>query len=299
MEAPTGRVYGCVLMPESLPLPDRHQPFSSTRRTTRRRKSHSRVVVFTGLDGPLVDEGTSDFRQARPMLRKLRAAGIPIVPFTRRTLAEVESLASELGVREAMIVEAGGGIARHTMMGWELEGCAPEAATLLNVIREIEERTGAELTVVSALPQDEARMISGLSGDALRRSTVRCYDEPFLILSGEFEEIGRAAAGLGFQLRHDGQFLHLRRSSDEGRALRQLREELRCEVAVAIGDSPIDAEVLTRAEIPIVLPRRNGTPDPELTARVPNARLAPAPGPAGWAAALEEVWPYLLAELDS
>jgi len=247
-------------------------------------------VVFTDLDGTLLDAETFDFTAARPILQRLHAAGIPVVPITSMTMDEVRPLAQDIGLDDAMIIESGGAIARWTEAGWEVEACGPEADTLLEVVREIEERSGADLTVYSVLPDDEAARLSGLSGDMLRYSTCRRFSEPFVVDPGDVADVMKAAASIGFSVRRGRRFFHLCRRSDEGQTFLRLREELGCEVAVALGDSPLDAEFLERADIPIIIPQPGGHPDPELLAKVPKARVARAPGSAGWAAAVQEVF---------
>jgi mannosyl-3-phosphoglycerate phosphatase len=257
-----------------------------------------RHVVFTAIDGTLLDAETHDFSGARPMLQRLHATGVPVVPVTTMTLEEMEPIARELGIRHAMIIEYGGGIARWTDSAWEVEPCGPSSDMLLDAVREIEDRSGVDLTVYSVLPDDEAARLSGLSGEMLHRSTRRRFSEPFVVANGEVTEVIKAAASIGFSVRRGRRFLHLCRRCDEGEAFTRLREELRCEVAIALGDSPLDAEFLARAEIPIVVPRPDGCPDPDLIAKVPNARVGPAPGSAGWAAAVGEVLDAACLPLD-
>ena len=67
----------------------------------------------------------------------------------------------------------------------------------------------------------------------------------------------------------------------------RLRDELRCEVAVGIGGTGVDAEFLARADVAIVIPNADGSVDRELLERLPHARIAPAPAPGGWAAAVQ------------
>ncbi|HUP60309.1 MAG TPA: hypothetical protein VNA69_07805 [Thermoanaerobaculia bacterium] len=251
-------------------------------------------AVFTAVDGILLDPVTLDSSAIRTPLRRLQSAGVPVVPVTVMTLEEIEPIARELGFRDAMIIEAGGAIARWSGSRWDVEECGPAADTLLDVIREIEELSGAGLLVYSALPAAEAALLSGRSGEILRRSTRRCFSEPFVIESGDVEKVAQAAASLGFSIRRGRTFFHLRRACDEGKAFLCLREELRCEAAIALGGTPVDAEFLSRADIAIVVPSAEGTPDAELLANVPAARIAPFPGPAGWAAAIHEVWPEIV-----
>ena len=257
-------------------------------RARRAAVSH-RVGVFTAVDGTLLDANTFEPGAARPMIRRLLADGIPVIPVSVMTLDEIAPIAAELGLRDAMVIEAGGAIARWTGGRWDVEPCGPPAETLLEVVRDIEDRSGANLLVYSALPEPEAARVSGRSGEMLRGSRLRCFSEPFLIEYGDFESIERAAAELGFSVRRGRRFLHLCRECDQGEAFTRLRDELRCDTTIALGGSMVDAEFLAHADVPIVVPGPDGVPDAELLAKIPNARLAPAPAPVGWAAVIGDV----------
>ena len=252
-----------------------------------------RAAVFTSVDGTLLDARTFDAGAARAAVRRLLAAGVPVIPVSVMTLDEIAPIAEELGLRQAMIVEAGGAIARWTGGGWDVEACGPPAETLLDVVLEIEKRSGANLLVYSALPAGEAARLSGRSGQMLDASTHRSFSEPFVLESGELETVQRAAGDLGFSIRRGRRFLHLCRACDTGEAFTRLRDELHCDLAIAVGGVPIDAEFLSRADVPILVPGPDGKLDPELVAALPQARIAPAPGPAGWAAAVTEAWQSL------
>lgn len=250
---------------------------------------HAGTCVFTSVEGTLLDAVTLEAGPSRDILRLLHEAGVPVVPVTAMTLEEMDPLARTLGLRHPMIVEAGGAIARWRGRGWEIDPCGPPADTMLDVVREIEERSGADLLIVSALPDSEVARLCGLVNENVRRSAHRCFSEPFLLESGDLENVKEAARSLGFSIRRGRRFLHLCRACDRGEAFTRLREELRCEVAVAIGSSPLDAEFLGLADLAIVMPRSDGQHDPELLAAVPHAQRAPVAGPAGWAASLEQV----------
>jgi mannosyl-3-phosphoglycerate phosphatase len=252
-----------------------------------------RVAVFTSVDGTLLDARTFEPGPSRAAVRRLTAAGIPVIPVTVMTLGEVAPVASALGLRHAMIVEAGGAIARWNGRDWEVEACGPPAETLLDVVLEIEKQSGASLLVYSALPEEEASRLSGRSGEMLLSSTHRRFSEPFVIESGEHDAVSRAAESLGFSVRRGRRFLHLCRKFDEGEAFARLREELQCDVAIGIGGAAVDAEFLMRCDIPILVPGPDGEVDPELRATVREARIAPAAGPGGWARAIEDAWPAI------
>jgi mannosyl-3-phosphoglycerate phosphatase len=247
------------------------------------------VIVFTSLDGTLLDAKTFDAGPSRAAVQRLHAAGIPVVPVSVMTLEEIAPLAADLDLRHAMIVEAGGAIVRWTDGHWEAEPCGPPAETLLDIVRDIEERSGSRLRVYSVLPESEAAEVSGRSGEMLQASIHRCFTEPFVIEEGDLEAVSREAASMGYAIRRGRRFLHLCRDCDEGAAFTRLKAEMECETSVALGDAAIDLEFLSRADIPIIIPGPDGEADPELLAQLPNARIASAPGPLGWATAVDDV----------
>jgi mannosyl-3-phosphoglycerate phosphatase family protein len=274
---------------------DPRKPTAVRLRPRVRASAAHRLAVFTSVDGTLLDVRTFEPGASRSAVRRLVATGIPVIPVSVMTLDELAPIATDLGMRHAMIVEAGGAIARWSGSAWEIEPCGPPAETLLDVVLDIEKRSGANLLVYSALPQKEAAELSGRSGEMLHASTHRCFSEPFVIESGDLEKVKRAAAAIGFSVRSGRRFLHLCRSCDEGEAFARLRAELGCETAIAIGGAAVDGEFLTRADLPIIVPGPDGKPDPELLAMVPHAKIAASPGPAGWASAIDEVWQSLAA----
>jgi hypothetical protein len=127
----------------------------------------------------------------------------------------------------------------------------------------------------------------------LHASTHRRFSEPFVIEAGDPEAVKSAAAAIGFSVRKGRRFLHLCRACDEGEAFTRLRDELQCELTIAVGSALVDAEFLGQADIPIILPGSDGQPDAELCAAVPHARIAATGGPDGWAAAIADAWRML------
>ncbi len=68
----------------------------------------TRLVIFTDLDGSLLDAETYRYNAARAALEELTACQVPLVLCTSKTRAEVEPLRQELGNTDPFIVENGG-----------------------------------------------------------------------------------------------------------------------------------------------------------------------------------------------
>lgn len=68
------------------------------------------IVVFSDLDGTLLDHQTYSFDAARPALAALKAREIPLVLASSKTEAEVRPIARAMGINHPMIVENGAGV---------------------------------------------------------------------------------------------------------------------------------------------------------------------------------------------
>ncbi|WP_340638223.1 hypothetical protein [Salinicola tamaricis] len=56
------------------------------------------LLVFTDLDGSLLDHHSYDWQPAAPWLERLAAAGVPVIPTTSKTRAELLALRRELAL---------------------------------------------------------------------------------------------------------------------------------------------------------------------------------------------------------
>ncbi len=65
------------------------------------------VVVFTDLDGTLMDHDSYDVAPAQAALEALAARSIPVVPVTSKTRTELEPLMARLGLSGPAIAENG------------------------------------------------------------------------------------------------------------------------------------------------------------------------------------------------
>ena len=267
------------------------------------------LAIVTDLDGCLLDPRTYGLAPARPTLRLLRRLGIPLVLCTSKTRAEVRALFAALGSRHLAIVEDGAAIvvppgvaprirlpgARRTRDG-RVVALAPPYRIVRRVFRAIRRVTGGAAVGLGDLRLAEVAALTGLPPAAARRAARREHDEPFVV-RGDSERwtavARRVARSSGLVVTRGRRFFHLHGPTDKGRAtalVRRILEE-RCGplTIVAVGDSPLDAAFLRHAEVPIIVPRPDGRADPDLLRLVPGARIAPAPGPTGWARAVDAV----------
>jgi mannosyl-3-phosphoglycerate phosphatase len=258
-----------------------------------------RVLVFTDLDGTLLDAHDFNWTAASPVLEQLRALQIPVIPVTSRTRAEVIRLRQDTGLDGPFIVESGSAIMLPRAHSEQPQQNAREGARIVLGCtwaeaahgRELlQRRLGVMLTAFSQLQVTQVASLTGLHPQAAALAGAREYGE-VIVRSADtrFELAAEAARGLGFRLLDGDRFWHLVGSgADKGRAVRRLLAHLdqADTLTIALGNGPSDLGVLEAVDIPIIVPGEAG---PHAAFERRDWRVAPAPGPRGWAAALSAV----------
>jgi mannosyl-3-phosphoglycerate phosphatase len=263
-------------------------------------RSNPPAILFTDLDGSLLDEEDYSFEGARTALARIRKSGIPLVFTTSKTRREVEPLQEEMGIREPFIVENGGGIFfPQGYRGLAVEGA--EYAGDYHLIRLgetyprvrrflLKAKAGFRIRGFGDLTLGEIGALTGLSPEQAVMARAREFTEPFL--SDREEEIGplgAMAAAEGLQITRGGRFHHLIGiRQDKGEAVRIVRNVFRKGLhdptAIGIGDSENDLPMLLEVDIPVLIPRPDGD---GLQMDLPGLIRAKEPGSRGWNEAVE------------
>lgn len=262
-------------------------------------------VVFTDLDGCLLDEQTYAWAPAEPALARLREERVPVVLCSSKTREEIEALAAELALAGPYIAENGSVIvvpAGHLPVdppGARRAGGRLVVATgvprdrLVRALAELAALTGVRVRGFAGRSAAELSRLTGLDVAAAARAGRREYDEPFQILDDPargLPALERAARARGLRVTAGGRFLHLTGDTDKGRAVERLlawyRADGRRIASVGLGDAANDLPMLRAVNRPILIPRPDGRPDAALARALPDAECAPRPGPAGWNAAM-------------
>ncbi|HEU4339899.1 MAG TPA: HAD-IIB family hydrolase [Planctomycetota bacterium] len=247
-----------------------------------------RWVLFTDLDGTLLDAVTYRFDAARPGLEALRRAGIPVVASTSKTRAEMVPLMRSFGLRGPCVVENGGAIVEN--------GAArPLGATTSKLLRGyalLKEKAGGALRGFHEMSDAELSAVTRLSLDEASRARKREFDLPFTILGQDgsiAESLAAEARKLGLRISRGGRFHHLHGPSDKGTSLKVVMRRWRGRRAAAIGDSANDLPMLKAASIAFAVKTTEGRHDPDLVSGVPRLRLIDRAGPEGWAIAVDQL----------
>jgi mannosyl-3-phosphoglycerate phosphatase family protein len=244
-----------------------------------------RTIVFSDLDGCLLERGTYGFAAAQPALAALRAHGVPLVLCSGKTRAEMEPLAERLGLRTPLVVENGGAL----VAGARVLALGVPRARLVAALPALARDAGVDVRGFAEMTADEVSRLTGLDRAQAALALQREFDEPFAVLGASGRDpaldarLDAAARGLGLRVTHGGFLHHLHGPADKGDGV---RAALRLEgddgsLSLGLGDAATDLPLLQAVSRPIVVPGPDGV-DPALAAALPRAERAPAPGPAGW-----------------
>lgn len=263
------------------------------------------LLLFTDLDGTLLDEHTYSFADAAPALEGIRRRGIPLLLVTSKTRAEVEVIRRALGNTDPFIVENGGGIylpASATDLweaapqseprdGYRLIPLGARYTELTAALDAASRESGVPTRGFHQMTAPEVADRAGLPLPDAERACQREFGEPFVLEEGAHPEpLIQALERRGFSVTRGGRFYHVLRGNDKGKAVeivtglyRRNQPLLR---TAGLGDSANDLPFLERMDHPILIPSPRL---PDMKTRLPRAYIAPEPGPSGWNLAVLEL----------
>ena len=260
-------------------------------------------MVFTDLDGTLLDHDTYRWDEAEPALALCASRDVPVILVSSKTRAEINVLRRELGLASPFISENGGGIffppesviqvppdalLDDDLFKWSLGSSYRDVVAALQEIRDElrwDIRGFADMTV------DEISRLTGLEPEKASLAARREYDEPFIAADrqrSEMDALIEAAARRGLQVTEGGRFHHLHGACDKGEAVDKVVRwhEKTCGPVktIALGDSPNDFAMLKRVDCPVLV--RSSREYPGLEKALNHLRTTREKGPAGWNAAV-------------
>ena len=197
------------------------------------------VLVFSDLDGTLLDHHSYSFTPALPMLAKLHSAHIPVIPNTSKTFAELTEIRQEIGLDTPFIVENGAAIyipvdyfmtqPKDTTLrnGFWVKELTQATAHWLSLIDRLKPQFSDQFTYFSNMSTKQITAATGLSMRQASLASKREYGEPILWLGSESTkaEFVQAIEELGATTLQGGRFLHLSGPCDKGQALTWLTHQ--------------------------------------------------------------------------
>jgi mannosyl-3-phosphoglycerate phosphatase len=273
-----------------------------------------RHLIFTALEGALVDPHTDSFAGAEEALSELERRKIAWVLLTSRTREEIDPIRRKLGHNHPFVTENGGGIFfPDGYFSLRIPGSVRTArylsiaqgrpyAEVCEALDDIAEECAVGVAGFHHMSLREIADNTGLRPRSAELARAREFDEPFYFTSADEKAIARfveAARERGFDTRRGQTFWHLSSKCDPARAVRTLAKLFRDAThiklrLVGIGGGEEDLPWLRAVDHAILLPGLPGAAkDSDHTEENPSRSKAivmgDAPGAAGWNRAILDI----------
>jgi mannosyl-3-phosphoglycerate phosphatase len=261
-------------------------------------------LVFTDLDGSLLDHYTYSFSAARPLLDKLESMSVPVIPVTSKTFAEVTKLRETLCNQHPFVTENGAAIfiprgyfgkkpAKFSIEGdfWVLRNSKPRHhwLTLLRAnAKDFADEYESFTTIVDRDGIEGLAQLTGLSSLQATLSNQRQHSEPIRWMGSSVRKklFVETLTKTGAKLLQGGRFLSMGGQTNKGEALLQLQSIFATNnidsdiCSLAIGDSNNDIDMLDAASSALII--KSTHHKPPMLSRHDNLLLSDKPGPKGW-----------------
>jgi len=239
------------------------------------KQSQPQILIFTDLDGTLLDDQTYDFSPALPALKIIHSQKIPLILVSSKTRAEIEFFMELLSLETPFIAENGGGI--YFPPSFALPQEYPykkidrfHALFMGRPIEEVLERSRKlkedfKFRGFSEMPVQEIASLTGLTLEDALRASKREFDEPILLEDplDDMEIFCKKAAQHGLDCVQGGRFVHLFLGGNKGRAVEKvltIYKQLKGTIfSIALGDSPNDISMLKAVDRAVLMQGRDGT----------------------------------------
>lgn len=253
-------------------------------------------ILFTDLDGTLLDLKSHSFLQSISAIEQLKSQGMPIIFCSAKTRKEQEFYRESLRIKDPFIVENGSAIYipknyfsfsidfnTYFTNDYEVIQLGEPVEGIRASIQKSREKMRLDFSLYNDLPVEDISMLRGLNVSSARRAMARDYSET--ILKGQTSNrFKKSLSGNGLKSIADSKFeTVVSAQANKGRAVDILtslyEKEFGKLTTYGVGDSIIDAEMLSNVDEPYLVQRNNGD-----WARLDNDRVRNIVGigPLGW-----------------
>jgi mannosyl-3-phosphoglycerate phosphatase len=270
------------------------------------------LLIFSDLDGTLLDHHTYSYAPAKPALLRLFGENIPLILNTSKTFSETLRIQDEFGGFHPFVVENGAAIIipenyfieapAHDQTLTDAQGrnffmkqLGKDYTTIRLQLKRLRHEHGFVFSGFGDMNDAEVAVRTSLPIDKAAQARARLASEP-LLWQDKAERLPafiKALNELDLTLIQGGRFWHVKSKPDKADAMNWLKALYEAShpkdsfACVALGDSPNDRSMLEQADIAVVVASPTGH-HIELKPSI-NQYYTALPGPSGWEQAIQQI----------
>jgi len=263
-----------------------------------------KLIVFTDLDGTLLDHESYKWIDAAAAIKQLQQHDYPLIFNSSKTYFEIRSLCEEMNNYNPIISENGSVVAVNI-------GCFEQQPTelecyrlhyfgmpyfrVIEILQQLRRQHGFAFSGFHDMSHETIMENTGLTLHKAKAAARREATEPLLWQDSE-QRLQAFIAELEKQqliLTRGGRFYHVMSPVDKGRAIQWLlkcyqdREPETQWLSMGLGDSDNDIRMLESVDYPVLV-KNPSIRQPDVS-HIENIQITALPGPAGWNQAVLDV----------
>ncbi len=240
-------------------------------------------IIFTDLDGTLLNHEDYSFDEAKEMLDFIKTKNIPLIFTTSKTKKECEILQEQIGIQAPFIVENGACIFGLEDGDIQLGLHYSDIRVFMDSIKE-----AFTIKAFSDMSVESVMEYTGFDYNLAVMAKQRDFSEPFLIKDERrLSELEVLAEKVGMKILKGGRFYHcVGIGQDKGKAVSKVLDIYHDRHSVGLGDNYNDIDMLKVVDTPVLIPHHQGK---YIDTHIDKLYKAPHKGSLGWNESLKEI----------
>jgi len=262
-------------------------------------------IIFTDLDGTLLDHNTYKYSEALPALELIIKHNIPLILTSSKTKVEMLGYQKSMSIEEfPFIVENGSAVYtsidyfqsdqnKEQIENYDCFKMGKPYSEIVRILKIISEKFNYNILGFHNTDKNEIIKRTQLSSEAVTLAMQRDFSVPLFFDNKAKEILSQELKKYNLQILFGGRFMHILGKTDKGKALNLVtRGYLNMPGSVsfktiAIGDTLNDVAMLKNADIKILVKRHNNEYDTRV--QIDNLIYSPYIGPKGLNHSLFEI----------
>lgn len=271
-----------------------------------------KLLVFTDLDGTLLNHYNYAWDDAAPALEALNEKHFPVVFTSSKTASELVNLKQQMHNHHPFICENGAvaNVPLHyfsspvgqceTSDEFEPHYFGRSYQEIIDILNRLREIHGYHFRGFNDMELDDLVALTKLNREQALNAKQRQASEPFLWkdTNQAFDDFRKQLENENLIVTSGGRFFHVMSDVNKGKTVQWLIEQYQAVepetqwISIGLGDSFNDVQMLEVVDYPVFISNA-GTRQPDM-AYISNLQRPQLPGPAGWNQAINSLMTKIL-----